>query len=130
MRRAPGFAFVRGLAATALGVPTSAPAQKPAPVENISSFEPRTPADECKALHVPDGFEVQFVAAEPDIHKPLNLAFDDQGRRWVTDTVEYPFPACLADPVRRARHGMIDDPGTRCHLEGKRLRPRLKRDHL
>ena len=33
------------------------------------------------------------MAAEPDIQKPLNLAFDDRGRLWVTDTVEYPYPA-------------------------------------
>ena len=51
------------------------------------------PADEQKALHVPPGFEVQLVASEPDIHKPINIAFDDRGRLWVTDTVEYPFPA-------------------------------------
>ena len=50
-------------------------------------------AEEQKALHVPPGFEIQLVAAEPDIHKPLNLAFDDRGRLWVTDTVEYPYPA-------------------------------------
>ena len=68
-------------------------AQKPAPVEDVSSFPPRTPEEEQKALHVPPGFEIQLVAAEPDIHKPLNLAFDDRGRLWVTDTVEYPFPA-------------------------------------
>ena len=61
-------------------------------------FPPRTPDEERKALHLPPGFEIQLVAAEPDIHKPLNLAFDDRGRLWVTDTVEYPFP-----PSRRAR---------------------------
>ena len=68
-------------------------AQRPAPVENVSSLPPRTPDDERKALHVPPGFEIQLVAAEPDIHKPLNLAFDDRGRLWVTSTVEYPYPA-------------------------------------
>jgi putative heme-binding domain-containing protein len=68
-------------------------AQKPAPVEDVSSLAPRTPDDERKALHLPPGFEIQLVAAEPDIHKPLNLAFDDRGRLWVTDTVEYPYPA-------------------------------------
>jgi len=68
-------------------------AQKPAPVEDVSSFPPRTPENEQKALHLPPGFEIQLVAAEPDIHKPLNLAFDDRGRLWVTDTVEYPYPA-------------------------------------
>ena len=73
--------------------PSIGHAQKPAPVENVSSFPPRTSQDEQKALHVPPGFEIQLVAAEPDIHKPLNLAFDDRGRLWVTSTVEYPYPA-------------------------------------
>ncbi|MDG3002880.1 PVC-type heme-binding CxxCH protein [Paludisphaera mucosa] len=67
--------------------------QQPAPVENVSTFEHRSPADEQKALHAPPGFEVQLVAAEPDIQKPLNLAFDDKGRLWITDTVEYPYAA-------------------------------------
>ena len=92
--------FLAGLLVVALlniG-PAVVRAQNPAPVENVSSLPPRSPEDERKALHVPPGFEIQLVAAEPDIHKPLNLAFDDRGRLWVTDTVEYPFPK-----PRRAR---------------------------
>ena len=71
----------------------AARAQKPAPVENVSSFPPRTPADEQKALHAPPGFEIQLVAAEPDINKPLNLAFDDRGRLWVTEHGRVSVPA-------------------------------------
>ncbi|AMV39554.1 PVC-type heme-binding CxxCH protein [Planctomyces sp. SH-PL62] len=67
--------------------------QEPAPVENVSTFDPRSPEEERKALHVPPGFEVQLVAADPDIQKPLNLAFDDRGRLWITDTIEYPYAA-------------------------------------
>ena len=67
--------------------------QQPAPVENVSSFPPRTAAEEQKALHAPPGFEIQLVASEPEINKPLNLSFDDRGRLWVTSTVEYPYPA-------------------------------------
>jgi putative heme-binding domain-containing protein len=63
------------------------------PHEDISSADPRTPADEVKAFHLPPGFEAQLVVSEPDIHKPLNMEFDDRGRLWVTETVEYPFPA-------------------------------------
>jgi len=74
-------------------VSAPATAQKPAPVEDVSSFPHRTPDEERRALHVPPGFEVQLMAAEPDIQKPLNLAFDDHGRLWVTDTVEYPYTA-------------------------------------
>jgi putative heme-binding domain-containing protein len=65
-------------------------ADKPDP--NVASTPHRTPEEERKFFRLPPGFEIQLVAAEPDIHKPLNLAFDDRGRLWVTDTVEYPFP--------------------------------------
>src|SRR5580698_3821477 len=70
------------------------------PPELVSKAEPRTPADERTAFHLPEGFEVQLVAAEPDIHKPLNIAFDDLGRLWVTDTLEYPFPKPPGTPGR------------------------------
>jgi putative heme-binding domain-containing protein len=59
----------------------------------IAATDFRSPADELKALRLPPGFEAQLVAAEPDIHKPINLAFDAKGRLWVTCTIEYPFPA-------------------------------------
>ncbi len=70
------------------------------PNPNVASTPALTPQDEVKKFHLPPGFEAQLVAAEPDIHKPLNIAFDDRGRLWVTDTVEYPYPA---PPDRKAR---------------------------
>ena len=67
----------------------------------VAKSEARTPADERKAFHLPEGFEIQLVAAEPEIHKPLNIAFWlDQGRLWVTDTLEYPFPVPVGQPGR------------------------------
>ena len=62
------------------------------PPEAVSKADPRSPQDERKALHLPEGFDIELVAAEPEIHKPMNIAFDDQGRLWVTSTIEYPFP--------------------------------------
>jgi putative membrane-bound dehydrogenase-like protein len=81
------------LTAAALAVLPAGLAVCAAPDPNIASTDPRSPADEAKAFHLPPGFEAQLVASEPDIHKPLNMAFDDRGRLWVTETVEYPFPA-------------------------------------
>ncbi len=52
-----------------------------------------SPEAERAALHVPPGFEVQLFAAEPQINKPINLAFDAKGRLWVSSTVEYPYAA-------------------------------------
>jgi putative heme-binding domain-containing protein len=60
---------------------------------HIASTPPRQPADEAKLFRLPPGFEAQLVASDPDLYKPLNLAFDHQGRLWVTNTLEYPFPA-------------------------------------
>ena len=59
-----------------------------------------SPQDEQKALQVPEGFEVQFVASEPDIFKPMNMAFDERGRMWITDSLEYPWAAPLDKPAR------------------------------
>jgi putative heme-binding domain-containing protein len=61
--------------------------------EHVAPGGPRSPEDERKAFRLPPGFEIQLVAAEPDIHKPMNIAFDDRGRLWVTESVEYPYPA-------------------------------------
>ena len=52
------------------------------------------PAEEqLKLFHVPPGFEMQLVAADPQLGKPMNLAFDTAGRIWVTCSELYPFPA-------------------------------------
>ncbi len=51
-----------------------------------------SPQEQRALFHVPPGFEVQLVAAEPDIQKPLNLNFDSAGRLWVTGTEMYPWP--------------------------------------
>jgi len=60
--------------------------------QHIVSADPLPPEVQLQKFHVPPGFEVQLVAAEPQIDKPINLAFDLQGRLLVTQSVEYPFP--------------------------------------
>ncbi len=52
-----------------------------------------TPEQERAGFHVPPGFEVQLFASEPQINKPINMAFDARGRLWVSSTVEYPYAA-------------------------------------
>jgi putative membrane-bound dehydrogenase-like protein len=76
---------------------------------HIAATPPRTPEQERKLFHLPPGFEAQLVAAEPDIYKPMNLAFDDRGRLWVTSSVEYPFPA--KGRPGRDRVTLLDDFG-------------------
>ncbi|MDN5211954.1 c-type cytochrome [Fulvivirgaceae bacterium BMA12] len=59
---------------------------------HIRTTEARTPDQEQSGFQLPPGFEIQLFAAEPQIGKPLNMAFDARGRMWLTQSYEYPFP--------------------------------------
>jgi putative heme-binding domain-containing protein len=59
----------------------------------VAPTEALTPEEQVKKFHLPPGFEIQLVASEPDIQKPMNLNFDSRGRLWVSHSTEYPFPA-------------------------------------
>ena len=39
---------------------------------------------------MPEGFTVEVVASEPDIVNPVAMTFDERGRVWVTESLEYP----------------------------------------
>lgn len=60
---------------------------------HVATSDPRTPQEEREGFHLPPGFKIELFASEPVIHKPMNLAFDAQGRLWVTHSLEYPFPS-------------------------------------
>jgi putative heme-binding domain-containing protein len=51
---------------------------------------PLSPEEAIEAMTVPAGFTVELVAAEPDIVNPIAMTFDDRGRIWVTESIEYP----------------------------------------
>jgi putative heme-binding domain-containing protein len=41
-------------------------------------------------MTVPEGFSVELVAAEPNIVNPVSMTFDERGRIWITESLEYP----------------------------------------
>jgi putative heme-binding domain-containing protein len=51
---------------------------------------PKTPAEAIAAMTVPEGFRVELVAAEPDLVNPVAMTFDEKGRIWVAESLEYP----------------------------------------
>lgn len=78
----------------------TAPAEAQTPPEDpfalgVRNTEPVSPADELQTFVVPDGFRMDLVASEPEIAKPMNLAFDVRGRLWVSSSLEYPFAAAV-----------------------------------
>lgn len=48
------------------------------------------PEEERKTFVLPDGFEVNLFAADPKLHKPIQINFDPQGRLWVAASEVYP----------------------------------------
>jgi putative membrane-bound dehydrogenase-like protein len=51
---------------------------------------PVEPAESARHLVVPPGFEVKLFASEPEITKPIAMAWDARGRLWIAETVDYP----------------------------------------
>ncbi|WP_254053865.1 PVC-type heme-binding CxxCH protein [Singulisphaera sp. GP187] len=49
-----------------------------------------SPTDAIAKMTVPDGFKVELVASEPDIVNPVAMTFDERGRIWITESLEYP----------------------------------------
>ncbi len=51
---------------------------------------PYSPEEALRRMVVPEGFRVELVAGEPDIVNPVAMTFDDRGRIYVAESVEYP----------------------------------------
>ncbi len=54
-----------------------------------------SPAEALAACKVGDGLALDIVASEPMVRQPLNMHFDERGRLWVVQYLQYPFPAGL-----------------------------------
>ena len=78
---------------------------------HVRTTEALTARQELASFSLPAGFEIQLVASEPDIDKPLNMAFDARGRLWVTTTLEYPYAAPLDRPGRDSIRVLEDTTG-------------------
>ena len=77
------------------------PKKRPAMAEGLS------PQDAARALTLPAGFHATLLAAEPDVHQPIAMAFDDRGRLWVAEC--YAYPIRVPDDEARDRILIFED---------------------
>jgi putative membrane-bound dehydrogenase-like protein len=49
-----------------------------------------SPQEAIARMTVPEGFRVELVACEPDLVNPVAMTFDERGRIWVCESLEYP----------------------------------------
>lgn len=89
---APGIGAAARLCHFALGLlmARSAPAQQ-VPHNQDRPPGPALSAEEARQkMTVPEGFRVEVFAAEPNIVNPVTMHFDERGRIWVAESLEYP----------------------------------------
>src|SRR5213078_484344 len=72
------------------------------------------PGQSAGRMTVPPGFTVSLVAAEPVVRQPVAIDFDDRGRLWVMQYLQYPNPAGLkrvaVDRYSRTVYDRVPDP--------------------
>ena len=65
-------------------------------------------------MTVAQGFQVELVACEPMVRQPVAIEFDDRGRLWVIQYLQYPNPAGLkrveVDRYSRTVYDRVPDP--------------------
>jgi putative membrane-bound dehydrogenase-like protein len=59
---------------------------------------PFTPEDAQKFMQTPAEFRVELFASEPDIIKPITFTFDERGRLWVVEAMDYPNEVLNGNP--------------------------------
>ena len=76
-----------------------------------------SPAEAPGRMTVADGLEVRLFASEPMIRQPVAIEFDDRGRLWVIQYLQYPNPAGLkrvkVDRYSRTVYDQVPEPPPR-----------------
>jgi putative membrane-bound dehydrogenase-like protein len=54
-----------------------------------------SPGEAPGKMTAPEGFVVKLVASEPEVRQPILVKFDERGRLWVIQYLQYPNPAGL-----------------------------------
>jgi len=80
------------------------------------------PSAALASFKVPGDLRLELVLAEPVVRQPVAISFDDRGRLWVVQYLQYPFPAGLKmvshDGFWRAVYDKVPPPPPR-HVRGK-----------
>lgn len=80
-------------------------AQGHSPEESLAQMQPH------------DGFDISLVAAEPLVRQPVAIEFDDRGRLWVIQYLQYPNPEGLkrvqVDRFSRTKYDRVPEPPPR-----------------
>ena len=81
---------------------------------HIALSQGLSPDEAIRRMALPDGFEVHAVASEPLVRQPVCIEFDDRGRLWAIQYLQYPNPAGLkrvqVDRYSRTKYDRVPEP--------------------
>src|SRR5262245_9050991 len=75
---------------------------------DLPRIAPKSPAEALKTFRLRPGFRIELVAAEPHVASPVALDFDEDGRLYVAEYVEYNQYASKR-PQGRGRVRLLED---------------------
>src|SRR6266700_5542674 len=67
-----------------------------------------SPQDSLKSFHLSEDFHVELFAAEPQVFDPVEMAFDENGRIYVAEMLDYPDDPPPGKPAR-SRIRLLED---------------------
>jgi putative membrane-bound dehydrogenase-like protein len=83
--------------------------------EALKRALPRLPAtaatDAVATFRLAQGFRVELVASEPHVCSPVDMAFDEDGRLWVVEMIDYPYDERDGVPPEGRIKVLEDDDG-------------------
>ncbi|MFO0919473.1 MAG: PVC-type heme-binding CxxCH protein [Planctomycetaceae bacterium] len=95
-------------------VPTPALSPFATVINRVTQEDALPPAQALEALHTQDDLDLELVLSEPEVRQPLFMNFDERGRMWVMQYIQYPEPAGLTllskDQWWRAVYDKIPEP--------------------
>ncbi len=105
---------------------TTADSKRSPPPENRPPFDrgqgPLSPRAALASFQTPGDLKLDLVLSEPIVRQPVSISFDERGRLWVVQYLQYPVPAGLKmvshDGVWRAVYDKVPPPPPR-HFPGK-----------
>ena len=71
-----------------------------------------SPQDSLKAMHLHGDFHVELFVSEPEVMSPVEMAFDENGKIYVAEMLDYPDDPPAGKPAR-SRIRLLEDTGTR-----------------
>src|SRR5262245_42747060 len=76
---------------------------------------PKVPAEAArKTFRLAPGLDIELLAHEPMVQQPVSITFDDRGRLWVLQYLQYPVPNGLkpveVDQYLRTKYDRVPEP--------------------